>query len=200
MAVAVEIDLLEAARGATNEVAYDVVDRCEHCHGNGAEPGTPIETCERCGGAGQLQAVTRTPFGQMVRTMVCDACHGDGRVPKQPCRQCRGRGRRSSRRRLEVDIPAGIADGQRIRLSGHGHAGELGAPAGDLYVLVRVREDGRFVREGDDLITALDVAAPLAALGATLEVPTLEGPRRSSCPRARSRARCSRCAVRACPR
>jgi molecular chaperone DnaJ len=175
VAVAVEIDLLEAARGATTKVAYDVVDRCEHCHGNGAEPGTPIETCGRCGGAGQLQAVTRTPFGQMVRTMACDACHGDGRVPKQPCRQCRGRGRRSSRCRLEVDIPAGIADGQRIRLSGRGHAGELGAPSGDLHVLVSVRADRRFVRERDDLITALDVAAPMAALGATLEVPTLEG-------------------------
>jgi molecular chaperone DnaJ len=175
VAVAVEIDLLEAARGTTTEVAYEVVDRCEHCHGNGAEPGTPIETCGRCGGAGQLQAVTRTPFGQMVRTMACDACHGDGRVPKQPCRQCRGRGRRSSRRSLEVDVPAGIADGQRIRLSGHGHAGELGAPAGDLHVLVSVRVDRRFVRERDDLITALDVAAPMAALGATLEVPTLEG-------------------------
>jgi molecular chaperone DnaJ len=174
-AVAVEIDLLEAARGATTEVVYDAVDRCEHCHGNGAEPGTPIETCGRCGGAGQLQAVTRTPFGQMVRTMACDACHGDGRVPKQPCRECRGRGRRSSRRKLEVDIPAGIADGQRIRLSGRGHAGELGAPAGDLHVLVSVRADERFVRERDDLITALDVAAPMAALGATLEVPTLEG-------------------------
>jgi molecular chaperone DnaJ len=175
VAVAIEIDLLEAARGAKIEVAYDAVDRCEHCHGNGAEPGTPIETCGRCGGAGQLQAVTRTPFGQMVRTMACDTCHGDGRVPKQPCRQCRGRGRRSSRRKLEVDVPAGISDGQRIRLSDRGHAGELGAPAGDLYVLVSVREDKRFVRERDDLITALDVAAPIAALGATLEVTTLEG-------------------------
>ena len=151
------------------------VDRCEHCRGNGAEPGTPIETCERCGGHGQLQAVTRTPFGQMARTIVCDVCHGDGRVPKQPCRECRGRGRRAVRRELEVDVPAGISDGQRIRLAERGHAGEMGAPAGDLYVLVRVREDERFVREGDDLIAALDVAAPLAALGATLQTPTLNG-------------------------
>jgi molecular chaperone DnaJ len=173
--VAIDIDLLQAARGATVEVAYEAVDRCEHCHGNGAEPGTPIETCERCGGAGQLQAVTRTMLGQMVRTMVCDACHGDGRVPQQPCGECRGRGRVTSKRTLEVDIPAGISEGQRIRLSGRGHAGEAGAPAGDLYVLVRVRDDDRFVREGDDLITALDVAAPLAALGSTLEVATLEG-------------------------
>jgi molecular chaperone DnaJ len=175
LAVAVEIDLIEAANGAKVHVAYEAVDRCERCHGNGAEPGTPIETCERCGGAGQLQAVTRTPFGQMMRTMVCDVCHGDGRVPKQPCSECRGRGRLTARRELEVDIPAGIADGQRIRLSGRGHEGEAGAPAGDLYVVIGVREDDRFVREGDDLITALDVAAPLAALGATLEIPTLEG-------------------------
>jgi molecular chaperone DnaJ len=175
LAVAVEIDLLEAAQGATVQVAYEAVERCEHCHGNGAEPGTPIETCERCGGRGQLQAVTRTPFGQMARTVLCDVCHGDGRVPKQPCRECRGRGRKAARRELDVEIPAGIADGQRIRLSERGHAGEASAPAGDLYVLVRVREDERFVREGDDLIAALDVAAPLAALGATLETATLEG-------------------------
>jgi molecular chaperone DnaJ len=175
LAVAVEIDLVEAAKGTKVQVTYEAVERCEHCHGNGAEPGTPIETCERCAGHGQLQAVTRTPFGQMARTVLCDVCHGDGRVPKQPCRECRGRGRKTARRELEVDVPAGIADSQRIRLSERGHAGETGAPAGDLYVLVRVREDERFVREGDDLIAALDVAAPLAALGATLQTPTLEG-------------------------
>ena len=175
IALGIEIDLLEAARGARVKVRYEAVDRCEHCHGNGAEPGTPIETCERCEGAGQVQTVTRTPFGQMMRTMLCDVCHGDGRVAKQPCRECRGRGRRQVRRDLDVDVPAGIADGQRIRLSGHGHAGETGAPPGDLYVSVGVRADERFVRDGDDLVTALDVPAPLAALGATLEVQTLEG-------------------------
>ncbi len=175
VAVAVDIDLLEAARGAKVEVSFEAVDRCEHCHGNGAEPGTPIETCERCGGAGQLQVTRRTPFGQMVRTMICDRCNGDGRVPTKPCHDCRGRGRRAAARVAEVEVPSGIADGQRIRLAGRGNAGELGAPAGDLYVLVRVRPDERFVRERDDLITALDVPAPLAALGATLEVPTLEG-------------------------
>ncbi len=175
VAVAVQIDLIQAANGAKVEVAFEAAERCEHCHGNGAEPGTPIETCERCGGAGQLQGVTRTPFGQMVRTIACDACHGDGRVPSQPCHECRGRGRRVGRRTLDVDIPAGIADGQRIRLSGRGHAGDAGAPAGDLYLLVSVREDKRFVREGEDLLTALDVPAPAAALGASFEVPTLEG-------------------------
>ena len=110
-----------------------------------------------------------------MRTIVCDACHGDGRVPKQPCHECRGRGRRTGRRKLEVEVPAGISDGQRIRLAGRAHAGELGASAGDVYVLVRVREDERFLREGAHLITALDVAAPLAALGGTLEVAALEG-------------------------
>jgi molecular chaperone DnaJ len=175
LAVAVEIDLVEAAKGTKVQVQYEAIERCEHCRGNGAEPGTPIETCERCAGHGQLQAVTRTPFGQMARTVLCDVCHGDGRVPKQPCRECRGRGRKAARRELEVDVPAGIADSQRIRLSERGHAGEAGAPAGDLYVLVSVREDERFVREGDDLIASLDVAAPLAALGATLQTPTLDG-------------------------
>ena len=174
VAVAVEIDLIEAAHGAQVEVAYEAVDRCEHCHGNGAEPGTPITTCERCGGTGQLQAATRTPFGQMVRTVACDVCQGDGRVAEQPCRKCRGRGRRAAKRTIDVDVPAGIASGQRLRLAGRGHAGELGAQAGDLYVLIRVQEDKRFVREDDDLITALDVPAPMAALGGTVEVPTLE--------------------------
>jgi molecular chaperone DnaJ len=175
VAVRVDIDLIEAARGVRETVRFEAVQRCEHCKGNGAEPGTPIEACERCGGTGQLQSVSRTPFGQMVRTAICDVCHGDGRVPTEPCHECRGRGRLHATRELEVDVPAGISDGQRIRVAGSGHAGEVGAPAGDLYVLVRVREDDRFVREGDDLITVLDVPAPVAALGATLEVPTLEG-------------------------
>jgi molecular chaperone DnaJ len=174
--LAVEVDLAAVARGTSVPIDYEVVARCEHCHGNGAEPGTPIETCSRCGGNGRLQAVTRTPFGQMVQTVECDVCGGDGRVPTQPCRECSGRGRRVVHTHLEVDIPAGIADGQRIRLSGRGHAGEAGAPAGDLYVLVRVREDERFVRDGQDLVTLLDVSAPLAALGATVDVPTLDGP------------------------
>jgi molecular chaperone DnaJ len=175
IAVEVHLELIDALHAVRKEVAFEAIDRCEHCHGNGAEPGTPIETCARCAGAGRLQAATRTPFGQMVRTIACDACHGEGRVPKQPCRECRGRGRRVVKRKLEVEVPAGISDGQRIRLAGRGHAGELGAPAGDLYVLARVAEDSRFVREGSDLITVVDVAAPLAALGATLEVPTPEG-------------------------
>jgi molecular chaperone DnaJ len=176
IAVAVEMTLLEASTGGKLDVSFEAIDRCEHCHGNGAEPGTPIERCSRCGGAGQVQNVVRTPFGQMMRTSLCDACHGDGRLPTDPCAECRGRGQKAVRRSEQVTVPAGIADSQRIRVSGRGHAGERGAPPGDLYVLVRVRPDERFIREGDDLITALDVAAPLASLGVTLEVPTLDGP------------------------
>lgn len=176
VAVAVEVSLAQAATGETVEVSYEAIERCERCHGNGAEPGTPIERCSRCGGAGQLQGVTRTPFGQMIRTVVCDTCHGDGRIAKQPCRECHGRGQLAAKRAARVEVPAGISDGQRIRVGGRGHSGAPGAPAGDLYVLVRVRPDERFMREGDDLITTLDVSAPKASLGATLEVSTLEGP------------------------
>ncbi|HEY8585008.1 MAG TPA: molecular chaperone DnaJ [Capillimicrobium sp.] len=173
--VTVEVDLETAARGAQAEVAFDAIVRCEHCAGNGAEPGTPIETCGRCGGSGRLQAVQRTPFGQVMRTLECDVCGGDGRVAKTPCGVCRGRGRRVERRTLSVDVPAGIADGQRIRLAGRGHEGERGGPPGDLYVQVRVREHERFVRDGDDLVTVLDVPAPQAALGALVRVPLLDG-------------------------
>ncbi len=163
---------------------------CEHCRGNGAEPGTPIETCPRCQGRGQLSAVTRTPFGQVMRTTACDVCHGDGRVARDPCKVCRGRGRKVERPQVKVDVPAGIADGQRIRIAGRGHAGERGGPPGDLYVLIHVREDSRFVRDGDDLVTAVDVAAPLAALGTTVQVDTVDGERRARDPgRARSRTR-----------
>lgn len=182
IAVAAEIDLADAAHGTSVEVGYDAVATCEHCRGNGAEPGTPIETCERCGGSGQLRAVTRTPFGQMVRAAVCDVCGGDGRVPRQPCKTCRGRGRQVERQKVSVDVPAGIADGQRMRISGRGHAGEHGGPPGDLYVLLHVRDDPRFVRDGDDLVTAVDVAAPLAALGTTVEVPTIDGSRELEIP------------------
>ena len=177
VAAAVEIELAEAAGGKTVEVAYEAVVTCEHCHGNGAEPGTPIETCPRCGGAGQLQSVARTPFGQVVRTVVCDNCGGDGRAATVPCETCSGSGRIAAAQNVTVEIPAGIADGQRIRVGAGGHAGVRGGPPGDLYVLVAVREDERFVRDGDDLVTVVDVAATQAARGTTVTVPTLDGPR-----------------------
>jgi molecular chaperone DnaJ len=175
VAVAVDIDLEQAYRGEQVAVAFEAIDRCEHCHGNGAEPGTPIETCERCGGNGVLQAVTRSPFGQVVRQVACDVCHGDGRVPKEPCDVCDGRGLVVGRRDLEVDVPAGIADGQRIRVAGRGHAGEHGGPPGDLYVVVQVALGDGWLRDGDDLVTVTDLAAPRAALGTTVEIEHPEG-------------------------
>jgi molecular chaperone DnaJ len=169
------ISLAEAATGTKADVSYEAVQRCATCNGNGAAPGTPIEACSRCGGAGQIRAVSRTPFGNVVRATLCDVCHGEGRVPREPCSTCDGRGRIVGRNAVSVDIPAGISENQRIRVTGRGHAGDHGGPAGDLYVLIAVREDERFVRDGDDLLTAVDVAAPLAALGTKLQVPTLDG-------------------------
>jgi molecular chaperone DnaJ len=173
--VTAEIDLTDVLSDTTVEVGYDAIGPCERCNGNGAEPGTPIVGCERCGGSGQLRRVSRTPFGQMVRASVCDVCGGDGRVAETPCTQCRGRGRTAQRRRLAVDVPAGVEDGQRIRLTGRGHVGEAGGPPGDLYVVLRIAEDERFVRDGADLVTVVDVPAPAAALGRRLAVPTLDG-------------------------
>lgn len=175
IAVEVEIELEEVATGAQREITYDAVGACGHCHGNGAEPGTPIKTCERCGGAGELRQVTRTPFGQMVRSTACEVCGGAGKVPETPCEVCGGSGRTRQSRTSKVEVPAGIEDGQRMRISGAGHAGDLGAPPGDLYVNVRVAEDERFERNGSDLISAVSIPATEAMLGTTVSVPTLEG-------------------------
>jgi molecular chaperone DnaJ len=175
VAVAVELTLAQVATGAEVEVSYDIVDACPRCHGNKAEPGTPLNTCERCGGSGQLRAVSRTPFGQVVRAAACDVCGGEGTVAETPCTECSGRGRVPASKRLKVDVPAGIEDGQRVRLAGRGHAGDMGGQPGDLYVLVRVQEDERFLRDGTDLVTVADVPAPAAALGARIDVPALEG-------------------------
>ena len=173
--VRVEIELADVIEGVRQEVGFEAVVRCEHCHGNGAEPGTPIDTCETCGGAGQVRQMTRTPFGQMVRAAPCPTCHGAGKVPETPCEVCGGEGVTAENKTYEVDVPAGIENGQRIRISGAGHAGGSGAPAGDLYVQVQIAEDERFHREGTDLVSVLEVTATTAMLGATLPVETLTG-------------------------
>ncbi len=175
VALAVEIELSEVATGVRRELRYDAVGACEHCHGNGAEPGTPISTCERCGGSGQLRAVSNTPFGQMARVVSCDVCHGAGKVAETPCGTCGGNGRTPGERIREVEIPAGIEAGQRLRVQGAGHAGEPGAPAGDLYVEVDVAPDERFQRDGTDLISVVSIPATEAMLGTSVTVPTLDG-------------------------
>jgi molecular chaperone DnaJ len=171
----VEVELVEAATGATRSVPYPVAVACATCAGTGAAPGTTPERCGRCGGAGRLQAVSSSVFGQFIRTQACPDCSGIGQVVTEPCPDCGGAGRVSEQRTLEVTIPAVIHDGQQIRLTGEGHAGDLGARAGDVYVRVHVRPDARFVRDGNDVISAVDLTLAQASLGATLTIPTLDG-------------------------
>lgn len=171
----VEIELADAGTGVTREVPFPVAAACATCQGEGVEPGTLSSTCERCGGTGRLQQVSRSAFGEFVRTQACPDCRGAGRIVDHPCRDCDGSGRVVEERSLEVEIPPGIHDGQRIRISGVGHAGALGGRAGDLYVEVRVRPDSRFVRDHDDVISTVDLTMTQAALGATVTIPTLDG-------------------------
>jgi len=172
---AIDIDLADAAGGVHVDLDLELVSTCEVCEGDGAAEGAEVLTCSECGGVGAVRQVVRSPLGQLMRTAPCRRCSGRGRIPEVPCPDCRGRGRRPRRRAIGVDIPAGIDDGQAVRITGHGHAGELGAPAGDLYVRVHVRPDERFVRDGLDLVGQLDLRLSEAVLGATRTVETLDG-------------------------
>jgi molecular chaperone DnaJ len=171
----VEIDLADAATGTTREVPFEVAVPCGRCHGDGAEPGTEVSACPTCGGTGRQSQISRSVFGEFVRTQTCGECRGSGRVIQHPCQECNGVGRVVQERTLEVDIPAGIHDGQRIRLSGEGHAGAVGGRSGDMYVEVHIRPDERFVREGNDVYCTVDLTVVQAALGAKVGVPTLAG-------------------------
>jgi molecular chaperone DnaJ len=175
IAAQIEIELAEAASGTKRKVPFPVTVPCSACRGNGAEPGTQPTTCPTCGGAGRLEHVSRTAFGEFIRSQTCARCGGSGRVVEHPCRECEGSGRIVEERTLEVEVPPGIHDGQQIRLSGEGHAGALGGRAGDLYVQVRIRPDPRFVREGNDIFSTVDLTMTQAALGTTVRVPTLDG-------------------------
>lgn len=177
VAAEVELSLEEVLSGATRELSFEAVTACERCRGNGAEPGTPIRTCEECGGSGQIRRVTQTALGQLVRAGTCPRCEGDGRIPEQPCEQCGGRGRIAGARTFGVEIPPGIESGQRIRIAGAGHAGEAGARPGDLYVRVHVADDDRFRREGTDLVSVIEIPATEAMLGTEATVATLDGER-----------------------
>jgi molecular chaperone DnaJ len=175
IAALVEIELTEAAQGTSREVPFQVAVPCSRCGGDGSEPGTQISACPTCGGSGRLRQVSRSVFGEFVRTQTCPSCSGSGRSIEHACHECSGAGRVVQERTLEVEIPAGIHDGQRIRLTGEGHAGALGGRAGDIYVQVHVRPDERFVREGNDVYCTVDLTLPQAALGATVTLPTLDG-------------------------
>ena len=171
----IEIELSEAATGTTREVPFPISVPCATCRGSGAEPGTEPTPCPTCGGAGRLEHVSRTAFGEFIRSQTCPRCGGASRIVEHPCAECTGSGRVVEERTLEVEVPRGIHDGQQIRLSGEGHAGSLGGRAGDLYVQVRVRPDPRFVREGNDIVSTVDLTITEAALGTTVTVPTLDG-------------------------
>jgi molecular chaperone DnaJ len=175
VAAEVEIELADAAHGKKVAVPFEAAVTCATCGGDGVEPGTTPAACPRCGGTGRLQHVSRSVFGEFVRTQACPQCRGRGLVVEHACHTCRGDGAVIERRELKIDIPAGIHDGQRIRLTGEGHAGALGGRAGDAYVLVRVKPDPRFVREGNDIYSQVDLTIVQAALGATLPVETLLG-------------------------
>jgi len=174
--VELELDLVEAVFGVSREVEIRTDVPCETCDGSGAKPGTGRETCPQCQGSGRMREVSSLGgFGQFIRTVTCSVCRGQGTIVREPCQTCRGTGRRRAPRTVKVDVPAGIDDGQRLRLTGEGGAGGPGARAGDLYALIRVRPDSRFVRDGDDLVYRLDLTMVDAALGSKAIVPALDG-------------------------
>ena len=173
--VVVEIDLEEAFAGATVSVPLDVALPCERCAATGAEPGSSTRTCPTCSGSGVVRSVSQNIFGQFVQQRTCPECEGAREVLEQPCPECRGDGRVVTRTQLEVDIPKGIHDGQQIRVRGEGHAGFRSTDRGNAFVVVRVRPDPRFVRDGDDLHTAVRLTMTEAALGTTATVASLSG-------------------------
>ncbi len=168
-----EITLEEAFHGKSETINVEVSAACEPCAGTGAEPGTGVETCTTCAGHGKVRAQQ----GFFMVERVCPACHGAGQKIKSPCRSCRGEGRVDKAKALKVDIPAGVDEGTRIRLTGEGEAGARGAPAGDLYIFLHVGRHAIFEREGTNLFARVPVSFTTAALGGSIEVPGIDGQR-----------------------
>jgi molecular chaperone DnaJ len=171
-----EITLDEAFTGTTKEIQFSHLTQCDTCKGSGAQPGSLVAGCERCHGSGVMRTVRQTPLGQFVTQTTCNACGGEGHVITQPCAVCGGRGRHEIERKLTVRVPAGVDDGSRIRIAGNGEAGIRGGPAGDLYVYLSVAAHPLFRRNGLETFIDVPISFPLAALGTTLDVPSLEGP------------------------
>ena len=166
-----EITLEDAFHGKATEIAVDVSTRCEPCDGSGAKPGTAAKTCPTCGGRGQVRAQQ----GFFVVERACPSCHGAGQVIADPCPNCRGEGRVDKAKTLSVNIPAGVDEGTRIRLSGEGEAGARGAPPGDLYIFLHVRRHALFEREGTTLFARAPISFTTAALGGSIEIPGFDG-------------------------
>ncbi len=174
--VETKLELKDVLTGKDVKIEYEVIETCQRCDGERAEPGTEVKTCEKCQGAGQLRVVRRTMLGNMATAMTCDECEGLGQTVETPCTECAGKGRVRVDRDITVTIPAGIDEGQQVRVAGRGHAGANGGPPGDLYVVADIAEDERFHREGRDLYTVVDLPAHAAMLGREVEVDTLDGP------------------------
>jgi molecular chaperone DnaJ len=171
----VELDLAECAFGTTRELVVNTAVVCPTCSGEGTAPGTHPETCEVCGGRGEVSQVTRSFLGQVMTTRPCPRCGGHGTVIQHPCPECDGDGRVRTRRTIKVPIPAGVEDGTHIQLAGEGEVGPGGGPPGDLFLEIVQRPHPIFERRGDDLHCTLTIPMAAAALGATLSVETLDG-------------------------
>ena len=171
-----EITLEEAAKGTEKEIEIPRTEKCEVCNGSGASPGTSPKTCPQCKGAGKVQNMRKSSFAMYVQVTPCSKCRGKGKLIDSPCQNCRGTGVVRKRRKISVKIPVGIDEGYQLRLRGEGEMAPNGGATGDLYVLVRIRPNELFVRDGDDLLHVLIIGYPQAALGANISVPTLDGP------------------------
>jgi molecular chaperone DnaJ len=174
--VALEITLEDAAHGAERTIAITREETCPACFGTGAEKGSAPETCPSCRGAGQVRYSRRTAFGSFQQITTCPECRGAGTVIRKPCRECRGSGRVNAKREITVAIPPGVDDGARLRLAGEGEAGMRGGERGDLYVDLHLAPHPVFTRDGRDLHCRVGLSMVQAALGAEIEVPTLDGP------------------------
>lgn len=169
------ITLEEAAEGVKKKIKVPRYEQCEDCGGSGAQSSTDIKTCDECNGSGYVRRTQRTPFGMFSTTAPCRKCKGEGRIIDKPCKTCRGEGRVEKTRSIEVDVPAGVESGTNLRIGGQGEAGEKGAPPGDLYIHIHVREHDTFERKGSDLYTEVPISFIQATLGDEIEVPTLKG-------------------------
>lgn len=156
--------------------------KCEVCNGTGAEPGVKINTCPECGGAGKIKKVQSMIFGNYQTVVVCPRCHGEGKIPEKFCKQCSGTGVRKKSSSIKVKIPAGINDEEILRVSGGGEAASFGGVNGDLYIHINIKEDDRFTREGENIVTRVPLDFKTAALGGELEIATLEGKMRMDIP------------------
>jgi molecular chaperone DnaJ len=171
----IEIELIDAVRGGERKIRVPRLQTCGKCDGSGAEPGSNVSQCDACGGRGEVLQVQKSVFGRFVNVATCPRCGGAGKTVDKVCTRCRGEGRERKDHDLELAIPAGIDDGQQLRVAGEGEAGMRGGPSGDLYVLIRIKEHELFRREGDDLIHVLRISPAQASLGDDLVVPTIEG-------------------------